>query len=263
MSGEYQQKLMDEVYKKWQTKECESMNRLEVIKKYFTPLHKMAVQLGNMNYQVNNGGWSQWQFNGYDEDLDDLIEYVKKGTKLNLQSFKAIFEILTNIVALGEPSDYNDTEECECSYCGGSGYIYEYDDEDNEIEVECPECGGEGSWEEDIDGEERYCELLSEFDDKYYELNEDQVFADFETLLINFDNVKDMDISDVKFQSSIKPKCKLTGTDGNIFSVIGKVSSCLKQAGMSDKAEEYVNRATKSHSYDEALGVAFDYVDVL
>lgn len=33
-------------------------------------------------------------------------------------------------------------------------------------------------------------------------------------------------------EKAVKPKVKLTGTDGNVFSIIGAVSKALKRAGM-------------------------------
>lgn len=122
------QNLMDEVYNKWNTPECKSINRLEIINKFFTPKHKAAVQLGNMNYQVENGGWSQWHFNGYSEDLEDLIEIAKKGVSIRLKNFKMLLEMLIKINNLGDPSDYNDTEQNKCYECGGSGEIEEYNE---------------------------------------------------------------------------------------------------------------------------------------
>ena len=36
-----------------------------------------------------------------------------------------------------------------------------------------------------------------------------------------------------------KPVCSLTDCDGNVFALAGRVSKCLKQAGMPDKAKEF------------------------
>ena len=52
-----------------------------------------------------------------------------------------------------------------------------------------------------------------------------------------------------------KPKCKLTGTDGNVFSIIGLVSATLEKSNDPDKAEEFVEEAFKAKSYSEVLGV--------
>jgi hypothetical protein len=59
-----------------------------------------------------------------------------------------------------------------------------------------------------------------------------------------------------------KPVCKLTGKDGNVFAVIGRVSSTLKRAGQNNKAKEFENRAIAAGSYEEVLAMVLEYVDV-
>jgi hypothetical protein len=59
-----------------------------------------------------------------------------------------------------------------------------------------------------------------------------------------------------------KPKCKLVGTDGNVFAIIGNVSKALKKAGMRDKASEFQQRAFKSGSYDDVLILCHEYVEI-
>ena len=60
----------------------------------------------------------------------------------------------------------------------------------------------------------------------------------------------------------IKPRCKLIGEDGNIFNLMGIASRTLKKAGMKDKADEMVDKITKSKSYDEALAIIMEYVEI-
>lgn len=60
-----------------------------------------------------------------------------------------------------------------------------------------------------------------------------------------------------------KPVCTLSGSDGNVFMIIGKVSMTLKRAGMGDKAEEFKKQAMAAGSYDEVLRLCFEYVDVV
>jgi len=61
----------------------------------------------------------------------------------------------------------------------------------------------------------------------------------------------------------MKPKCKVIGEDGNIFNLMGIVSKTLKEAGEHEKADEMVKRiTTQAESYDEALAMLMDYVDV-
>ena len=58
---------------------------------------------------------------------------------------------------------------------------------------------------------------------------------------------------------SEKPKCKLLGEDGNIYNLMGIASRTLKKNGL----EEMFNKiTTEAKSYDEALCIIMDYVDV-
>jgi hypothetical protein len=59
-----------------------------------------------------------------------------------------------------------------------------------------------------------------------------------------------------------KPHAKLTGEDGNVFSIIGRVSKALKKAGQEDKAKEFTDKAFNAGSYDEVLRLAMTYCDV-
>ena len=59
-----------------------------------------------------------------------------------------------------------------------------------------------------------------------------------------------------------KPRCKLTETNGNVFALAGKVNQALRRAGQGDKCEEFNKRLFVSHSYDEALQLMMEYVEV-
>ncbi len=59
-----------------------------------------------------------------------------------------------------------------------------------------------------------------------------------------------------------KPKVKLTGEDGNVFSIIGRISGALTKAGQADKAKEFTDKAFAAGSYDEVLQLAMTYCDV-
>ena len=55
---------------------------------------------------------------------------------------------------------------------------------------------------------------------------------------------------------------QLTGTDGNIFCVIGKVREALRRNGRSDLIKEITDYITSSSSYEEALCRVMEYVIV-
>lgn len=60
-----------------------------------------------------------------------------------------------------------------------------------------------------------------------------------------------------------KPRAKMIGQDGNVFNLIGIACQALKKAGMNDKATEMTNRVTTCGSYDEALQIMHEYVDIV
>ena len=60
-----------------------------------------------------------------------------------------------------------------------------------------------------------------------------------------------------------KPDCPLIGQDGNVFNLIGIASQTLRRAGMPEQAAEMSSRIqTEAHSYEEALCIIMDYVNV-
>ena len=59
-----------------------------------------------------------------------------------------------------------------------------------------------------------------------------------------------------------KPSCKLVGVDGNVFSIIGTVTSTLKRAGQKEQAKEFQTRALSAESYDAVLAMVFEYVTI-
>ena len=59
-----------------------------------------------------------------------------------------------------------------------------------------------------------------------------------------------------------KPDCKLLGEDGNIFNLMGLAARTLRRNGMSAEATEMTGRITGCGSYDEALCIIGEYVNI-
>ena len=59
-----------------------------------------------------------------------------------------------------------------------------------------------------------------------------------------------------------KPKCALIGKDGNIFNLMGIASRTLRNNNMREEAKEMVIRIEESKSYEEALGIIGEYVEI-
>jgi hypothetical protein len=54
----------------------------------------------------------------------------------------------------------------------------------------------------------------------------------------------------------------LTGTDGNAFAVLGKVSRALRQAGVSQAERDAFTQETTASDYDRLLQTVMRWVEV-
>ncbi len=59
-----------------------------------------------------------------------------------------------------------------------------------------------------------------------------------------------------------KPNCPLIGQDGNIFNLVGIAAKTLKRNGLSSEASEMTERVFNSGSYEEALGIIGEFVNI-
>jgi hypothetical protein len=57
-------------------------------------------------------------------------------------------------------------------------------------------------------------------------------------------------------------KVKLTGTDCNVFALIGRVRTAMKKAGYKSEAIVFSAEVMAAGSYDKALQVIMKWVDV-
>ena len=60
----------------------------------------------------------------------------------------------------------------------------------------------------------------------------------------------------------IKSDCPLIGEDGSIFHIMGIASEALRENGMQEQAEEMRSRIFQCQSYDSALSIIGDYVNI-
>lgn len=59
-----------------------------------------------------------------------------------------------------------------------------------------------------------------------------------------------------------KPTCKLIGTDGNIFALMGRATECLRKHNLHHQVSDMRNDVMNSKSYSEALLKLMDYVKI-
>lgn len=60
----------------------------------------------------------------------------------------------------------------------------------------------------------------------------------------------------------MKPTCELTGTNGNVFALASKVVKALKKAGLHKEATEFSKQLVTMQSYDAALQLMMQFVEV-
>ena len=63
-------------------------------------------------------------------------------------------------------------------------------------------------------------------------------------------------------RNRIKPRCKLSNQDGNIYNLLSIASVTLKNIGLDQEAKEMWEQAANANSYDEALAIIQEYVEV-
>lgn len=62
--------------------------------------------------------------------------------------------------------------------------------------------------------------------------------------------------------NKVKPDCKLIGEDGNIFNLMGLAARTLRHNGLAEQATEMTCRIHECGSYDEALCIIGEYVNI-
>lgn len=113
--------------------------------------------------------------------------------------------------------------------------------------------------------EEAAYEEYDEEEDDYY------TYTDYENheLYLSFWSFKEWEIrlleegEELIKEAPKKPVCKLIGEDGNIFNLLAIARRSLLRAGLKQEAKEMVDKATSSNSYEEALRIIGEYVEII
>lgn len=79
MTESVHQTLMNQAYDKW-SGEWKGLPYSQFIER-LSHVQRLAVLTGNLNYQVENGGWDQWFLNGYGDHAERLIGLLSKHTE--------------------------------------------------------------------------------------------------------------------------------------------------------------------------------------
>ena len=103
-------------------------------------------------------------------------------------------------------------------------------------------------------------EIIDTYCDKYDNERINKILHELDQDPLSDEEIDEFEIS-IK-EEKVKPKCALIGQDGNIYNLVGIASRTLKMFGMYDEAKEMSSRVFSSHSYDEALNIIGEYVEI-
>lgn len=199
---------------------------------------RLAVFAGNLNYQVDNGGFQQWHYNGYSAQATWLLEHLPKFGPISIKVANLIFDAMVAI------EDWKpDVEEWVAD---------EWEDEDGHFHQD-------GYYEMVPNEEEPYVDQL---DEPYYAL-QDEFLAEVETVLQK-DEAEIMLILARPQPANIYIRKPIVRgpLDGNIFAVMGAAQSALEAANQKDQVAVMVEQVTAVSNYSMALAVIMDYVDI-
>lgn len=246
---DYHQSLMDEAYALWRTSEPRWL--YEEFLANLDPLHRAAVMLGNMNYQVENGGWGQWTDNKYAICWDQL--------KLVLSEMAETCPLAPTVSRLAADSvkAYTESERIR-----PSDFASEADDEVDEYDLY----------------EEAQAECYARCDghsDRYYEFNDDWMIQCEIWLRRKAGMPIPQDLleahkealertSELKPESEPdrpKPRVKLLGIDGNAFTIMSACSEALRKAGFSQEDVNRYREEAMSGDYSHLLAVSQRWCD--
>ena len=130
---DFHQKLMDEAYElyrkhdKWSYEEF-----ITNVPNLLSKLHLYAVVVGNLNYQVENGGWMQWYDNGYfrfasivDEALENFGNYSKEANQIAQKVSNLLKDVIEHLEVLDQIESNRNYGDFEALNSLLDSYFYE------------------------------------------------------------------------------------------------------------------------------------------
>jgi hypothetical protein len=216
------------------------------------------------------------------EEISRVKDFVAKIATHDLGFMKTL-EVLTTIVnSYKNIAQGVDCEECggtgesdtECYECDGQGEFYRSPDPDV-LPEQCKECNGTGEFEDQCYSEgcvfgklsprtagyDVLLPMVVDVDDlekALYENLEYCMNAGLDKALENYDEI-------IKLTGTVitqKPTLKLTGEDGNIFSIMGNAKKVMRGIYIPEDIDKMVDEVTRSDSYHSALNVIMKYCEV-
>lgn len=107
------QSLMNQAYDFWKN-EGKELDYNDFIKA-LPEKQAQAVIIGNLNYQVENGGFSQWAANGYSDQIERLKMYLRL---IATESAKLVHDTLEEFEVHAAECSEDDEEDWDFDYSG-------------------------------------------------------------------------------------------------------------------------------------------------
>jgi len=161
----YIQDIMDKAYNIWHLPENQDIPQEDFMELLPKNIRKV-VAYGNLNYQVCNGGFSQYFYNDYYSYLPTVMNFLRQ---LNTKTSEKVLGILSKVRSVYSQILIQREKEKRISHAGLENWerreievLFEDSTEEEEEEFDVP----------DLDIEAMLFESLDKFDDQFYELNE-------------------------------------------------------------------------------------------
>ena len=120
--------VMDCAYDKWEDSNISREEFLDQLTEY----EKDAVIFGNFNYQVENGGLTQWYCNDFGDDSKNLYDFLSKSDFIYKENFIEILEAFDYVIdEINKLDKYSDWYEQD--FQTRLDYLNMYDDKYNKI----------------------------------------------------------------------------------------------------------------------------------
>ena len=261
------QVMMDSFHLAWRN--CSNNAEFKLWKSEHS-MEEACAALCHFNHQILNNGLHEW-FEVYGASEGPLfISLIKRGEALKVPGFEVLVKSFGALLDTDFEKEMSRTDTEDCLNCNGKGEVANdlEDFDEPDAMFDCGECNGSG-------------QICIE---PIMRLNEIECLDSIESMIIpmihstddsvgwiyafmdRWDEVVDVLETEVNTKietekSPAKPLCKLVGSDGNIFAVIGVAARALRREGLRDQETEMRERVEKSQSYHQALGIIMEYVD--
>ncbi len=228
------QGLMDKSYDRWQNGDLKDKSKKDFLDALDSQ-QTQATLLGNLNYQVGNGGFSQWVGNGYALSFDHLWKVMELIPGDAANKVRGMLKEMEPFIL--KDKDWTKDRGFGWNYWREDESRDRYDSYDEDEEEEYEEETHEGY------------EMAKSLDDKYYAINR-QFMDEIEAFLSGTIQPRDPKSEPVQL---CKVRMALVGEDGNAFAILGRFQQAARRQGWPKEEIKKVVDVATAGDYDHLL----------